>query len=826
MKIPLSWLKEYLDVDVPAEELAERLTFSGLEVESIEKIGSDFKGVVVGEVLHITPHPHAERLSICRVYNGQEQVQVVCGAHDFTVGDKVPFACIGTTLPNGQTIKQAAIQGESSQGILCAEDELGISDDHSGLMVLSRDLSAGKPFSEVMGPPEFVLIIEVTPNRPDCLSVMGVAREVGALYGKSLKFPDLSLHESGKPVESYTTVRVNDSEGCQRYTARILSDVTIKPAPLWMRKRLIQCGIRPINNVVDITNYVMLECGQPLHAFDQALLAQGSIVVRRAKPNERIITLENTDCALTPEMLLIADHDKPVAVAGVMGGISSSILPTTSTVLLESACFKPALIRRSSKALGLSTESSYRFEHGVDIQLVEWASRRAASLMAELAGAVVARGVIDLFPVKPKKRKIVCRFDRVKKLLGKKIPARTISSIFESLALPVSDRNTKSCTVEAPSFRPDINNEADLIEEVVRIYGLDKIPAPSPKCLIVPDVDDAPTRAVMRCRSHLVGLGLSEIMNYSFLSEQLLDRFNSGETDQRVILQRPTSAEYAILRNSLLPQMGETLARNHSRQIREAAFFELGRVFFRSHNDEQVMLREEERLAIGLMGPVGWSGFDKQKVTEDQDMFLWLKGIFESLCSSLSIQKRSRQIVNRCDGDLSFRTLTGNINLVKDFPVDCLEKNRSVLILLDEVICGIFGLVNRDIRKEWRLTEPVAILETRLQPLLQYVFKTPALMPIPAYPSVVRDIAVIVDERVTHDNIVSAIDKIALKELTSIQLFDIFRSEQIGEGYKSMAYSMTYCSLDRTLTDDEVNTFHIAIKAGIRKQLKAEIRES
>ncbi|MFC1461937.1 phenylalanine--tRNA ligase subunit beta, partial [Verrucomicrobiota bacterium] len=705
------------------EDLAERLTFSGLEVENIEVVGSGFEGIVVAEILGMDPHPGADNVSLCRIHNGQADFQVVCGATNFSVGDKVLFAGIGTTLPNGQKIEPTKIRGKASGGMLCAEDELGLSDDHSGLMILPRDLPAGRPFSELMGPPEPVLTIEVTPNRGDCLSVIGIAREVAALYGRRLKLPAAKLAQTGKPVEKCTKVRVEDTDACPRYTARIISDIKVGPSPLWMRTRLIQCGVRPINNVVDITNYVMLESGEPMHAFDQALLDKGRIVVRRAKQGERITTLEGVEYKLSSDMLVIADAQKPVALAGVMGGESSGILDTTRTVLLESAFFKPSAVRKVSKTLGVSTESSYRFEHGVDIQVVDWASRRAASLMVELAGGTLARGVIDVFPKKPKPRKVVCRFERVRKLLGIRIMPGRVSGIFESLGLKVTKRDSKACTVRVPTFRPDLKNEADLIEEVARLHGLEKIPTPSPRSMIVPGADDSPTRAAMICRSHLAGLGLSEIMNYSFVSEDLLNLFGSGRPEQRIILPRPISADQAILRDSLLPQMGETLGRNRSRQIEEAAFFEMGRVFFKN---EQGKLCEEERLSVGLMGPVGQTGLGTQSLPTEQDMFLWLKGILQSLCSALSIQRTPGTTGSGHMSRLAFRAPDTSTDSEQGFTVGCFEKNRTISIFLDGSVCGIFGLLKQSIRNEWRLRMPVAVLETRLQPFLQEIFSTPA----------------------------------------------------------------------------------------------------
>ncbi|MDP6491746.1 MAG: phenylalanine--tRNA ligase subunit beta, partial [Kiritimatiellia bacterium] len=413
MKLPLSWLREYVDVDASAEEIAEKLTFSGTEVEGIEHVGAGCESIIVGEVLAWEKHPKADRLRLCRVSDGSNELPVVCGADNFDAGDKVALAPVGATLPDGMTIKEAKLRGEVSQGMLCAEDELGLSADHAGIMILPADAAAGTPLLDVMGGVETVLELEVTWNRPDCLCVIGMAREVAALYGLDLKIPEPALEETGKPVEEWTRVEVQDAADCPRYTARVLTDAELKPSPMWMRRRLACCGVRPINNVVDITNYVMLECGHPLHAFDFAMLKESRIVVRRAAEGEQMATLDDEERRLTPEMLVIADAERPVAVAGIMGGAGSEISDATQTVLLESATFDPALTHRTSVALGLSTESSHRFERTVDRATVEWASRRAAALMGEHCGATLAAGVIDVCGEAAGQAPIVCRLGRL-----------------------------------------------------------------------------------------------------------------------------------------------------------------------------------------------------------------------------------------------------------------------------------------------------------------------------------------------------------------------------------------------------------------------------
>ncbi len=820
MKVPINWLKEYVQIDCSAGELSERLTFSGLEVEGIEHYGSGLNGIASAVILSVEPHPSAEGFLVCGVYDGRRELSVVCGARNVKVGDSVAFAGIGTVLPGGRRIEQVEIQGVESEGMLCAEDELGLSDDHSGVMILPEDTPAGTPLPQMIGPPEPVLNIEVTPNRADCLSMIGIAREIAALLGKPLRLPEVRLDETAYPIEDAASVRIEDAEACPRYTARLVSGIKLAASPPWMRRRLFECGIRPINNAVDITNYVMLECGQPLHAFDMACLKDGGIVVRRAKEGEMITTLDGAARSLTPAMLVIADARTPVALAGVMGGASSGISGSTGTILLESACFKPAVVRKASKLTGLSSESSRRFEHGIDMENVEWASRRAAALLTSFAGGHVARGVIDLFAARPQRKKIICRFGRVRKLLGLKIPGDRVMDIFRSLDLDVSESNKSYCLVNVPSFRLDLENEADLIEEVARIHGLDKIPGSASRCTVVPDADDALSRAVALCRSHLCGLGLTEIMNYSFVSDTLLDMFASGNAQGRVILPRPISAEHSVLRNSLLPQMGDTLRRNCSRQTEKAALFEMGRVFFK---DEKGLI-EEERLCIGLMGPVGRSGLDRRGAPSEEELFLWLKGIFESLCHSLGLKGDPLGFSSGCSR-IVFSATDRKTPARQLFPAACLEKDRSVFILFDGQPVGIMGLLKQSIRDEWRLRMPVALVELTTGSILQEAFTTRSAAKLPMYPSVRRDVAMVVSENVTHESVLEAMRKIAPKELTSIDLFDIYYSKDLGMSCKGMAYSLEYRSLDRTLTDDEVNELHAAIKAGIKTELEVEIRE-
>ncbi|MBN1269667.1 MAG: phenylalanine--tRNA ligase subunit beta [Kiritimatiellae bacterium] len=800
MKIPVSWLRDYVDFDDTPEALAERLTLSGTKVEGLEKIGSDYAGIVVGDVTAIERHPNADRLTVCKVNNGSAVLSVVCGAPNVVVGGKYPFAPAGTTLPNGMKLKAAKIRGVESAGMLCAEDELAISADHSGLLTLDPSWAAGTPLSKVLGPPDTIIEFEITPNRPDCLSVIGIAREIAALYGTKLQLPAVELPESAEPAETLTRVDLADPERCPRYTARILMNVRIGPSPEWMKRRLMLSGIRPISNVVDITNYVMLECGQPLHAFDQALLAEGRIIVRRAAEGEILQTLDGVERRLTADMLVIADANQAVALAGVMGGGGSEIREDTRTVLLESAHFKADNIRATSRRLGLSTESSYRFERGTDIGDVEWASRRAAALMVELAGASAAKGVVDAFPRPPQARRVACRREALCDLLGMDIPMDRMAAVFQSLELPVVEGSGDACTVEVPAFRGDLEREVDLIEEFARIHGLDKVPSPPPRTELVPGADDKPVRAAFVGRATLVGLGLSEIMNYSLVSEHLLDLFDPGDRAKRIVLPHPVSVEQSILRTSLIPQMVLTLGHNRSRQISEAALFEMGRVYFQKPDGTT---DEDERLSLGLMGPVAREAFDMRRPVGSQEVFLWMKGIIEGLITAQGIPAWSAEPAS----------------------VPCLEANEAIAISLEGEPCGVMGIVRREIREEWRMSDPVAVAELRLRPLLKYVHEISAITAPPIFPSVARDVAIIVDKKVRHQDVLDIVARAAPAELESVKLFDIFEGEAVGAGRKSMAYSLTYRSATKTLTDAEANSYHEAVKEALRAALKVEIRE-
>lgn len=803
MKVPLRWLNDYVDLhDLTPGQVAERLTFSGVEVEGIEPVGHDYAGLVVGEVRSVRAHANADRLRLCEVFDGETTRTVVCGAHNFGVGDKAAFAPVGAVLPDGTVLRKAKIRGEVSHGMLLAEDELGLSDDHAGILLFDRGLAPGTPLGDCLPGPDVVLDLEITWNRPDCLSLIGIARELAALLKRPLKVPEARLDEQGPPIEKAVGgVTVEDSAGCPRYTARVLADVRNGPAPLWMRQRLMYAGVRSISALVDVTNYVMLECGQPLHAFDLNKLSGRQIIVRRARPGECLETLDGEQRRLSPAMLVIADADKAVAVAGVMGGAASEVDGTTRAVLLESASFDAPGVKQTAYALGMHTESAHRFERGVDLERAEWASRRASGLMADLTGGRVTRGVVDVRVAPSPPRTVTLRFDRARQVAGFDLSGEAMTVILEGLGLECLAQDGEQCRMRIPGFRPDLAIEADLIEEVVRMHGLDAVPRIAPAAPVISEIDDAGYRMEQRCRELLLGLGFTEALHYSFTASNTLDGWDERDAASRVQLPNPVSADYAVMRPSLLPQLVESLGRNHARQVPALALFEIGRVFRRDDDGKAV---ESTHLAMGLYGPAGRDGLDRRRPVDPEEAFFWLKGALEALFRSLGCP----QPVFTAEAEHpAFR-----------------PGYAARLVLGDQAI-GVIGLVDAKRLHRYRLHAPMAVVEVALAPVLSPRPTASTLRPPPAFPAVVRDIALIVGAGINHAQIVALMHRNAPKELTSVALFDSFKSDEIGTGKRCLGYSLEYRSDTRTLTDEEVNQLYQPVVAALRSEPDIEIRD-
>lgn len=799
MRVPISWLNEYVDVsDLSVRELSDKLTFSGVEVEAIETSGPSFdEHFVVGEVLTCEPHPDSDHMHVCTVSVGDETLGIVCGAPNCRAGLKVAVAKIGAVIPDGGfKIKPAKLRGVPSSGMLCSARELALSNDHEGIMELDPALKPGTLLVDALPKGETVFDLEITWNRSDCLSVIGIAREFAAILGRPLRKPDVAFEETGADVATLAKVVV-ESDNCPRYTARVLTGVQDGPSPDWMARRLEQCGVRSLGLIVDVTNYVMLECGQPLHAFDHTRLADSTIIVRQARQGETIKTLDGVDRKLDDSMLVIADANAPVAVAGIMGGAESEIECATQTVLVESALFKAPSIKRTATKLGIHSESSHRFERTVDPDLADWASRRAVSLLAKYGRGTVAKGVIDIDNRPAPQAPVKLGHKRASELIGIDLPAETIRSILVSLGLEIVEKDDASTTFRIPSWRVDLLEEADLVEEIARMNGLDKLPDVTPAALAVAGADDAPFRAEAACREAVAAMGLSEGMHYSFLSSAELDAFNP-DASRRLALPNPVSGDYGIMRDSLLPQLVQSLGRNYARQIEAPALFEIGRVFWRDGD----AFGEEKRLSMGFCGPFGRGALQRRAAVSNEEAMLWLKGLVENLCATLHAPTPRFEL--------------------EDFAA--FEKGWSVAIKIGKGTAGRMGLVKQALRHSWRVNTPMAVAEIATAPLLMNFGTHRALKPVPAFPAVIRDIALVVPETLAHGDIVKAITKAGPKTLTGIKLFDIFKPKTLDGAKRSLAYSLEFRSPERTLTDDEVNAACEKIMTVLKNTLGAEVR--
>jgi phenylalanyl-tRNA synthetase beta chain len=841
MKVTLNWLKQYVAFDWSPEELSERLTMIGIEVEGVEKLGGELDGVVVAQVITKDKHPNADKLTVCRVNDGKGERQIVCGAQNFKAGDKVPLVFPGYSLPAkpGEppfTIKVGKIRGVESHGMMCSPQELGLGDAVEGLLILREDARVGQPFAEYLGRTgsDVVYDLEITPNRPDLNSVIGIAREISAVTGNPLKLPQIQLTEAGNRAEELVAVRIEDAELCPRYTARVVRGVKIAPSPDWLKSALEKVGVRSISNVVDVTNYVMLEVGQPLHAFDYHLLqsaagvppaseAVGSpaedhasrithpasrptIVVRRAAEGEKFMTLDGQERTLTSQMLLIADETKAVALAGVMGGQNSEINLNTADVLIESACFKPQNIRATSKKLELRTESSYRYERGADIGICDWASQRAAQLILKTAGGTLAQGIVDAYPKTFEPKQIALRHTQTDAVLGVAVPAPQQIEYLQRLGLEANTaagvasatRASASGTTvfRVPSFRVDLKREIDLIEEVARLYGVDKIPATAPRGAIGSNPYDAVHDQLADARGILRGLGLFEAQGQTLISDTAA-RLMAGEA--LVPLSNPLSSDMNVLRSSLLPGLLDALRHNLSHKTYDVALFEVGRVFTEANGQR----REERRVAIALTGQrssLFWSGNDREAKFDIYD----LKGLLEEFLEQFGM--RGLNYVRRPDSTALLL--------------------ESATVHLGRFQLGEFGQLPPPLARQYDLRDAVLVAELNLDLLLARRNTTKSFRPLPAFPAIRRDVAMIVPEATTHEAILQVVKQAKPANLETTELFDVFHGKNVPPGQKSMAYAFTYRHAERTLTDGEVNAAHEKLVAELKQRLQAAVRES
>lgn len=849
MKVTLNWLKQYVEFDWSPHELAERLTMLGIEVEGTQKLGGEFEGVVVAQVLTVDKHPNADKLTLCRVNDGKGDRQIVCGAHNVRAGDKVPLILPGASLPArpGEqpfTIKVGKIRGVESRGMMCSPQELGLGDLVEGILILRQDATVGQPFAEYLGRSgsDVVYDLEITPNRPDLNSVIGIAREISAITGNPVRMPRAERRgssgedaDSGARAEDLVSVRLEDADLCPRYTARVIQGVKIAPSPDWLKNTLEKVGVRSINNVVDVTNYVMLETGQPLHAFDYHLLARKgagpagrpTIVIRRAAEGEKFMTLDGQERTLTSQMLLIADESKAVALAGVMGGQNSEINLNTTDVLLESACFKPQNIRATSKKLDLRTESAYRFERGADIAICDWASRRAAQLILETASGALATGVVDAYPQPFSPKEIPLRHTQTNAVLGVEVPMEQQIEFLQRLGLevataagvsPTTARRTPHTTIfRIPSFRVDLKREIDLIEEVARLYGADKIPATPPRGAIGCNPYDSVHDQLAEARGILTGLGLHEAQGQTLISDAAARLMAGGAP---VPLANPLSSDMNVLRPSLLPGLLDALRHNLSHKNDDLALFELGRVFnvgpasVEQASEEEASppggspavspgdVREQRRLALALTGqrnPLFWSGAERDAKFDIHD----LKGLLDEFFDQFGL--RGLNYVRRPQSTSLFL--------------------ESATLHLGRFQLGEFGQLFPPLAKQYDLRDAVLLAELNLDLLLARRNTTKAFRPVPAFPSIRRDVAMLVPEGTTHEAVLQVVKQAKPAYLEAVDLFDVFRGKNVPPGQKSMAYAFTYRSPERTLTDAETNTAHQKLVEQFKQKLQAIVRE-
>lgn len=791
MNISYNWLKKYIDLSLTADELPAKLTMAGLEVEGIEKTGSIPEGVVTAKILSRNPHENSDHLSVCQVDKGDEVLQIVCGAPNCDAGNIVPLATIGTTFKDGEgtfTIKKGKLRGVESFGMMCSARELGLSNDHDGLLILPADTKIGVPFGELMDS-DVVYDCSVTPNRPDWLSHIGVARDIAALLDTKLVMPEICNADA--PVVS-GLVTVNDPDLCPIYAARIIRGVKVGDSPEWMQKALSAVGIRPISNLVDITNYVMMEMGVPLHAFDIRNLSGEKIIVRRAAEGESIVALDGKKYDLTPENLCICDAEKPVAIAGVMGGEYSGIQPDTTTVVLESAFFDPDSIRMTSRKLGLSSDASYRYERGVDRNAVLAAGRRALQLILEIAGGEYA-GCCEVAAPAPEVRTIEADYNRIRGLLGLDVTDSDIEKILTSLGFGM----TAPGVFTVPSWRVyDVVGEADLAEEVARIYGLDKLPA-VPIRAITDDFKLDGCHVIESLRNQLTGIGLDEIVCGSMIDEKSATADKMFTPEELIRPYNPISLDLGVMRPSLLPGILNTVRHNIARKNLDLALFEIGHVFCK--NTEKFP-EERDELAIAVTGRIHPERFSAERAVVAD--FYDLKGILESLLTARKVK------------NFQFRAAEDPRFL----------KGHCAEVLVNKRVAGVFGEVVPALTKGMRLSTPLFVAMIQLKELLTAEERTLLYDPISQFPSTSRDVAFIAPKELEHRIVVDFIQKAHLPNLERVELFDIFEGEAVGEGKKSMAYSLIFRSAERTLTDDEVNSAHEKLRQKLERGLGVELR--
>lgn len=802
MKTSIEWLKEYSDIEVSPKELGDILTMTGSKVETIESKGNDIKNVVVGKILEITKHPDADKLVVTKVDVGNEILQIVTGANNINVSDIVPIAKDGSELPGGVKIKTGKLRGIESCGMMCSVGELGLNiEDYPeqiehGIMILPASLEKelGKDIVEVLNLREDIIDFEITPNRPDCLSIEGLGRETAISLGKEFKNPRKNINEmkvENKEEIKGLKVDITAPDLCYRYIARVVENVKVEESPDWMKRRLNACGIRSINNIVDITNYVMLEMGQPMHAFDIESISGKHITVRRANPNEKITTLDEQERVLDDSMLVIADDEKPVAIAGVMGGLNSEIEKDTKTVVFESAVFYGGSIRKTAKKVGLRTEASSRYEKGLSQENAERVINRAVELVEILNAGKAVEGKIDVYPTKQKVNRIKINPDRINSLLGIKVSKDEMLNIFEKLEIKVDKEEAI-----APYFRQDIEQEADLAEEVLRFYGYDKLQSTLIEAESTLGIKNKQQKVEDKIREILTYSGFSEIYTYGLCSDKDMKKALISEENElskkSILLQNPLSDDYDRMRTTTVPSMMQTLENNFNKKNKNVKLYDIGR----SYINEKEAIQNNELPTENNMLTIGMYG-------EELD-FYYLKGIIENLLEAIG--------VNRYD-------------IIREEKNSFYHPGRCANLKIGNDIFTSLGEIHPKLAEQYGITEKVYLAEINIDKITKYARQNKKYVEVPKSPAALRDIAMVVSEEVEVGSIQKIIEKKAKKILESVKLFDVYRNEKLGENKKSVAYELTFRIPERTLTDEEVNNVMKDIITSLENELGAELRK-
>lgn len=812
MKVSLNWLKEYVPIDMDPQEISDRLTMAGLEVDSMENLYDYLDQVVVSRVNGVRKHPNADTLSCCTVdAGGDEPVHIVCGAPNVREGMFVPCALPGAVLPGDLKIKESKLRGEKSQGMLCSAAELRLGDGAAGIMDLEQGHAPGTPLATALKISDTIFEIDLTPNRPDCLSMMGVAREVGAFTQASgrIKLPEISLPEQrmgATSIHDHAQVEILDPDLCPRYSAGMLFDVVVGPSPFWLRQKLESVGLTPINNIVDVTNFVMHETGQPLHAFDFDNLAQGKIIVKKAGRDLDFTTLDSKQHTLEPDMLMICDGERSVALAGVMGGENSEICDSTTRVLIESAYFNPISIRKTAKKTGIATDASHRFERGVDPEGTVFALKRAISLIAEICNVPIARDYIDVHPLKSDPMTIDLGLDALNIRLGTRFSSREVGKILESVGFGVEEFQENRLKVHVPSFRVDVTRPEDLSEEVARLWGYNNIKTSYP---LVPARGKilAPVLLLRaKIRQAMIGFSFYEAINYNFIHGASCDRLKLSETDKRRSVEKilnPISDQMTVLRSSLIPGLLETMRRNNAQQTDSLKIFEIGKAFFATHSGE---LPEEKEMLAGLItgNRSDQSWFSKKEIID----FFDLKGVVEGLLADLLIR--------------NVRFLK-----IKDEGCPYFEKGFGAHVELSGQVVGSLGKIDGQVLKNFGLKQDAYVFDFDLVSLLKALPESIQARPLPRFPSISRDMTFIVDEKIAVGDILDLLKKNAEQQdvVEEMFLFDLFDGKPLAQGKKSLSFRLVYRSAHKTLTEKNIKKLHAGLSQAVVEEFKADLPE-